>query len=287
FRAGLEHLGAGTDSDEAAIRILRALTQRSGSGVDVWSDTLMYDQYLAVVLAYRGHLHEAFAADRRLLLDPNASPYSAFADPFRNLALFGAIPDSLAAAHFGLALRSSKPWSSGGRPLWGLPWWLARRDTASLKGFALRARREAVRHGEGEAQLRNRYYHAAATAYLALARADSAQALRLFQAIPDTLCTVADCYFEQLTEARVLNGLGQARQAGDVLDRWLWIGGGPSYVLGVLERGRLAEKLGDKKKAKQSYQFVIDVWRRADPELQAYVEEARNALARLTKEEAR
>ena len=289
FRAGLEHLGAGTDSDEAAIRILRALTQRSGTGVDVWSDTLLYDQYLAEVLAYRGHLREAFAVDRRLLLDPNASRFSAFADPFLQLALLGAIPESLAAAHFDQALRSSKPWSQTEffgrpRPLRALPWWLARRDTASLRQFALRAGQEAQRQQDATARLRARYLHAAATAYVALARADSAQALRLFQAIPDTLCTVTGCYFEQLTEARVLDGLGQARQAGDVLDRWIWSGGGPSYVLGVLERGRIAEKLGDKEKAKQSYQFVIDVWRRADPDLQPYVVEARNARARLTGE---
>jgi len=29
---------------------------------------------------------------------------------------------------------------------------------------------------------------------------------------------------------------------------------------------------------------VVDVWRRADPELQPFVVEARNALARLTRE---
>jgi hypothetical protein len=222
--------------------------------------------------------------DRRLLLDPNASRYSAFEDPFLQLSLLGAIPDSLAAAHFGQSLRSSKPWLSGGRPLWGLPWWLARRDTASLAQFALRAGHKAQGQREAVAQLRARYLHAAATAYLALARADSAHALRLFEAIPDTLCTVTDCYYERLTEARVLNEMGQDREAADVLDRWAWSGDGPFYVLGVLERGRVAEGLGDQEKAKQSYQFVVDVWRRADPELQPYVAEARNGLTRTRRE---
>ncbi|HEY9015630.1 MAG TPA: hypothetical protein VIM84_11275, partial [Gemmatimonadales bacterium] len=176
FRAGFEHLGPAADSEEAAIRILRVLDQRSGNGSDVWSDTLMYHQYLAALLAYRGHLREAYAVDRRLLLDPSVSPYSAFGDPFRHLALLGAIPDSLAAAHFGQSLRSSKPWSQYGRSLEALPWWLARRDTASLKQFAFRAGQEARRQREGVAQLRARYLHAAATAYLALLRADSVQA---------------------------------------------------------------------------------------------------------------
>jgi hypothetical protein len=106
-----------------------------------------------------------------------------------------------------------------------------------LKHFAFRAGQEARRQPEAVAKLRARYLHAAATAYLALARADSAQALRLFQMIPDTLCTVSDCYYEKLTEARVLHGLAQTRKAADVLDRWIWSGWGPSYVLGVLERG--------------------------------------------------
>ncbi len=49
----------------------------------------MYHQYLALELAYRGHLHEAYAVDRRLLLDPSASRFSEFLDPFRALASLG------------------------------------------------------------------------------------------------------------------------------------------------------------------------------------------------------
>jgi hypothetical protein len=48
--------------------------------------------YLAVELAYRGHLQEAYAVDRRLLHDPNASRFSAFLDPFLSLSLLGGIP---------------------------------------------------------------------------------------------------------------------------------------------------------------------------------------------------
>jgi hypothetical protein len=33
-----------------------------------------------------------------------------------------------------------------------------------------------------------------------------------------------------------------------------------------------------------SYQYVADVWRGADPELQPFVVEARNAIARLRRE---
>jgi hypothetical protein len=179
------------------------------------------------------------------------------------------------------------------RQLRGLPWWLARRDTASLARFALRAEQEARSQTSARGKLRSRYLHAAAMAYLALARADSAQALRLFQAIPDTLGLESDRFYEKLTEARLLEALGRSRQAGAVLDRWVWTGGvnylaflgwGPFFVLAVLERGRIAEGLGDRQKATDSYQFVLDVWRRADPQLQPFVVEARNALTRLRSE---
>jgi hypothetical protein len=116
--------------------------------------------------------------------------------------------------------------------------------------------------------------------------------LRLFEAIPDTLRLENDCYYEKLTEARLLEALGHAQQAGAVLDRWVWSCGGhflapigPLFVLGVLERGRIAEGLGEHRKAIDSYRFVVDVWRHADPELEPYVREARAGLKRLAAEE--
>ncbi|HEY3118235.1 MAG TPA: hypothetical protein VGK54_15945 [Chloroflexota bacterium] len=108
--------------------------------------------------------------------------------------------------------------------------------------------------------------------------------MRLFQLIPDTLCIENACFYEKLIEARLLASHGLARQAGAVLDRWVWSGEGPLFVLGVLEQGHIAEGLGERDKATQSYQFVADVWRRADPQLQPFVVEARNALARMARE---
>jgi hypothetical protein len=68
-----------------------------------------------------------------------------------------------------------------------------------------------------------------------------------------------------------------------VLDRWVW-SGGPLFTLGVLEQGRLAESLGERQKAIDSYQFVVDVWRHADAELGPYVREAGAGLERLAAE---
>jgi eukaryotic-like serine/threonine-protein kinase len=285
-----DQLGWWADSSEAAIRLLRELITRSGNGTGASTDSLMYHQFLANALAYRGHIHEAYATDRRLLLDPNESRFSNFMDPFLSLSLLGVIPDSLAAATFAHAFQPGNAWeiptfnNRQVRQLRGLPWWLARRDTSSLARFARRAEQEARSQPSAKGKLRGRYLHAAATAYLALARSDSVGALRLFQAIPDTLCIVNICYYEKLIEARLLASQGRARQAGEVLDLWVWRAEGPLYVLGMLDRARIAESLGEREKAIQSYQFVVDVWRGADLQLQPFVVEARTALTRMSRE---
>jgi hypothetical protein len=49
----------------------------------------------------------------------------------------------------------------------------------------------------------------------------------------------------------------------------------------ALERGLVAEQLGDREKAIAAYQLVADAWAHADPELQSYLTEAREGLARL------
>jgi hypothetical protein len=46
----------------------------------------------------------------------------------------------------------------------------------------------------------------------------------------------------------------------------------------------VAERLGERTKAVEGYQYVADAWRRADPELEPYVREAKGGLQRLTAE---
>ncbi|MBA2459120.1 MAG: hypothetical protein H0V43_09240 [Gemmatimonadales bacterium] len=66
--------------------------------------------------------------------------------------------------------------------------------------------------------------------------------------------------------------------------RWesYWPSG--SEVIGRLEQARAAERLGERDRALQGYQFVVDAWRHADPELEPYVAEARQAIVELTRE---
>jgi hypothetical protein len=47
---------------------------------------------------------------------------------------------------------------------------------------------------------------------------------------------------------------------------------------------RVAERIGEREQAIQSYSWVVGMWRRPDPELEPYVAEARDGLARLTAE---
>jgi serine/threonine-protein kinase len=126
------------------------------------------------------------------------------------------------------------------------------------------------------------YTSAAAKAYLALVRGDTATALRHFEDAADSLC--AYCYLPKLTRAQLLSAKKQDQKAEQLLDGWLVFPAWPSEVLWTLERGRVAERLGKREKAAQAYQYVADVWRHADPELQPYVAEAKQGLARLTAE---
>ena len=108
-------------------------------------------------------------------------------------------------------------------------------------------------------------------------------------AIPDTLCLADDlsdsCFHLNLTLARLLAARGDDRQAGALLERWRWSGGyTPSFVVATLELGRIAERLGDSRKAAEYYGFVTATWRRPDPELLPYVAEAQEGLARLRME---
>ena len=91
-------------------------------------------------------------------------------------------------------------------------------------------------------------------------------------------------------EADVLTDLGDARGAIASLEgiktetfstygfadiRW------PMYARSFLARGRLYEQIGEPAKAIQAYERFVALWDKADPEFQAQVQFARDALNRL------
>jgi serine/threonine-protein kinase len=116
-------------------------------------------------------------------------------------------------------------------------------------------------------------------AHLALVRQDTAEALRRFRSLPDTLC--ARCYADRLTRVKLLVARRRDREAFPQLGEAMVGNESPFEVLFAFERGRVAERLGEGPVAVRAYQFVIDAWARGDPEVQTYVAEARRGLARV------
>jgi serine/threonine-protein kinase len=270
------------DSGETSLRLARALLRQDRSFVGTArhiADSLSRRKILARMLAFRGHLREAYRT---------APPYGfqwwvAWWHPFPSMALLGTVPPDSAAVVFDRFLRTDSIWLPGAHPQRALSWWNVARDTASLSSFARRADSAAQRPRSAVARAYFKLLVDAARAYGTLVKGDSAGALRAFSALPDSLCMIYECFYEKLTQARLASALGKDRRAADILDEWV-VGElhvNPVGVLGTLERGRIAERLGQRDVAIKSYRFVADVWRHADPELQAYVTEAREMLKRL------
>jgi hypothetical protein len=114
-------------------------------------------------------------------------------------------------------------------------------------------------------------------------------AIRKLSAITDTLCLAdnfgGNCFHLNLTLAWLLAARGDDQRAAALLERWRWSGvGSLSFVLATLELGRIAERLGDRRKAAECYGFVLATWRKPDRELLPYVAEAQAGLARLSAE---
>lgn len=95
--------------------------------------------------------------------------------------------------------------------------------------------------------------------------------------------SVGGCYLDALTRLLLLAARREDRKVLEA-SRWeaTWPAGGE--VIARLEQARAAERLGERNRALHGYQFVVEAWRHADPELQPYVTEARHALAGLTRE---
>ena len=125
-----------------------------------------------------------------------------------------------------------------------------------------------------------------ASAYLALARRDSAGAIRAFTILTDTIFpgpSVGRYTMGLLERARLLAATGALDEARRVYQRVLVTrqSPGPTRVLMRLELGELAERQGARELALECYRFVAAIWHSADPVLQPYVARARAGLARL------
>jgi hypothetical protein len=165
---------------------------------------------------------------------------------------------------------------------WAVMWWLiAQSDTVALRRAMRQADSAAKRNAGPDLKNDAAYYRDVANAHLALARRDTALALRLLLAIGDTGCRT--CSLHRLTTARLLAALGRLDDA----ERWLLPRPDPMYepgpvtILWCLEQARVAERLGKKPEAIEDYWYVANMWQHADSVLLPYVAESRAALERL------
>jgi hypothetical protein len=118
---------------------------------------------------------------------------------------------------------------------------------------------------------------ASARAYEALAKGDTVTATRLFDALPDT---VVEIPFDRFMRARLI-AKQDPKRALALLERRGPIGE-LLFAARELERGRIAERLGDRERAVDAYAYVAAVWANADsPQLRDATKEARDALSRL------
>lgn len=257
------------DSAESDIAVARALAA-AGPGDAAWLGREGREHWLSQSLLYRGHVREATV---RLLEGDQA------VRPLRwvETALLSPAAGDRAAAVFRQWLASD----SLAAPV-ALPFWLGRKDSASIRELQRRTARIADSSADRVVRSRAAYFSEAALAYLTLLRGDTTSAITRLEILPDSLCPY--CYFQRLTLAQLLSARQENRKAAALLDRWLSEFLVPSEVLWTLERARVAERLADREKAARDYQYVVNAWRHADPELQPYVAEAREGLARVTTE---
>jgi hypothetical protein len=256
------------DSSETAVHIARFMASHPWSGPP-GNDSATGRRRLAQTLLAHGHVREGYEVldERQSLL-------------FSDAAVLGRVPTESAAAEFRDRLSGPAGFLLAG----AFPWWAGRRDTVSL--------RLAATHAESLARLPRSndrasapYVAASALAYLALARRDSSQALQRFLALPEGGCP--RCFVDRLTVAQLLAERGKDRDAWRILKAEYpteTVHPFAIEVLWVLLRGRVAERVGEREQALPSYAWVAGMWRNADPELQPYVTEAREGLARLTGE---
>jgi len=269
------------DANQSQIKVANRIVAAArahplGAAADADVERRMYRALLANVLLFRGHLHEA-----RLLVGHR------FEIPFfMDLAALGAISADTVETILGKWIQERDdqlllylPWFAAGpchRTLDAALWWASRGDTLRIQRLLRREDRTARVHARVPA-------HAQAApdavrAALALARGDTVSALNRFLAFPDSVCPDA----QQLRDVRfrLLAAVGRGREAAALFDR-----SHDRRVPLMLERARLAERLGDRPTALHYYQFVVQAWLHADPELQPVVAEARAALTRLGEEQ--
>jgi serine/threonine-protein kinase len=261
------------DSTDVVVRLARALVARASTrAANAPAVPACAVEPAIAGLLFRGHLRDA---DRLSALERHQSHAVVRMD----LARFGVLPTLIARAELRDVL-TRLPYVTDPRLY---VWWAADGDTAAIATYARLFDSVSARAPKETFAPSWRASAASGHAFLALARRDTAEALRRFASTRDT--TGACRYTARGTHAQLLLAKHRDDDAADLLAR-LWPGAsnchdGVDDVLWTLARARASDRLGRRVEAMVNYTLVADAWRTADPELQSYVREARAALVRL------
>jgi hypothetical protein len=261
-----------SDSAQTVVRLARALSDHALLAGGVSTDLACAVDAAIDGLQFRGHLREAL---HLASLDRHGPRYAVL----YNLSRVGMVPAEEARAEFKKLL----PLARRIRLSKLVGWWATDRDTAAIQIYMTQYALSLQRPHSVMQDAIVRADMAAGYAYLALAKGDSASALKQFLTTPDTL---HKCWSEnRLSTVRLLLAARRHQEADKRLQR-RWPGtslcnNGFEDVLWRLERARMFERLGRRTDAAAEYAFVVDAWRAADAELQGYVLQSHNALRRL------
>jgi serine/threonine-protein kinase len=253
------------DRDETSARVHAAVLARQDSLSPAATITR---NLLSRVQLRRGRIRES----RRL---GSARTHTA---TFRDMAFVGAIP----AAEADSFLRRQMEITLGDAVA-TLAWWSARGDTAAIRRVKARVDSAAAAGGTASAPTPLIAAGVAAvSAHLALASRDTARAVLLFADLPNAFCDES-CRLNAIIGARLFLARGDAPAAIRLLDRHQPTANNGSLYEGLwsVERARAAERVKDAARARLEYGIVERRWAGADPELQPFVVEARQALRRL------
>ena len=222
------------------------------------------------LLGYRGHVRAAMAI-------PGAEDMP----DFSSLMLLDAIPADSARAAMARRFAKLSSVSNEG----DVVYWASIGDTARVRGVADSVR-IVMSADSGLPPWLLRYFQMETQSLLALARGDSADALRQLDAVPDSLCIGCGGPINYV-HARLLAAVGRDRDAYNLLSvRDEDMIASALVVPRTLELARVAERLGKAREAVDAYAFVVAAWDRADPELAQIVKEASAALRRLAGDRA-
>jgi serine/threonine-protein kinase len=258
-----------TDSQEVGISLSRYIAEHPLPGTPLQTPATAA-RGLARALMSRGHLREG------LQYLPEDGAGSLFAEA----ALLGAIPESEVAERFQKQMADP-----AALPVLPNPWWASQGDTGSLLKLKRRADSLTRSAADPVTRWRGRYAAKSAAAFLDLARHDTTAAIGRLLGLQVSHCPF--CFTDQLTLAQLLIDRQRDQEAWRILRAdhpILTLSPTPTAVLWSLLRGRVAERIGERDQAIHSYEWVVGMWRKPDPELQPYVAEAREGLARLTSE---